>query len=148
MRSILILLLLGKLHAILLSCWINAHSSVAKHFGVLMVTIPSKENVCINIADCMWVQCWLWPVLYRHTHKHTQTHTVLCFLATIEWFFSFKITEYFLSYSDIYRSKDILKNFNEFLTNLFMPLYEVSIDPRSHEKLHKFLQQVSWNSHC
>ena len=49
------------------------------------------------------------------------------------------------SFSDIYRSKNILKNFNEFLVNLFMPLYEVSIDPKSHEKLHKFLQQVSWN---
>ena len=49
------------------------------------------------------------------------------------------------SFSDIYRSKNILKNFNEFLVNLFMPLYEVSIDPKSHEKLHKFLQQVSRN---
>ena len=49
------------------------------------------------------------------------------------------------SFSDIYRSKNILKNFNEFLVNLFMPLYEVSIDPKSHEKLHKFLQQVSWS---
>ena len=49
----------------------------------------------------------------------------------------------FLLFRDIYRSKNILNNFNEFLVNLFMPLYEVSIDPKSHEKLHKFLQQVN-----
>ena len=38
--------------------------------------------------------------------------------------------------------KNLLKNFDEFLVNLFMPLYEVSINPKSHPKLHKFLQQV------
>ena len=48
-------------------------------------------------------------------------------------------------YSDIYRSKNLLKNFDEFLVNLFMPLYEVSINPESHPKLHKFLQQVRIN---
>ena len=44
--------------------------------------------------------------------------------------------------SDIYRSKDLIKNFDELLKNLFVPLYEVSLNPQSHKKLHKFLQQV------
>ncbi|XP_065905319.1 AMP deaminase 2-like isoform X3 [Dysidea avara] len=43
---------------------------------------------------------------------------------------------------DISRSKNLLNNFNEFLVNLFMPLYEVSINLESHPKLHKFLQHV------
>ena len=83
--------------------------------------------------------------------KHTlQLHRHLIFITTYLSQRDILINEYCLfmyPFSDIYRSKNILKNFNEFLTNLFMPLYEVSINPKSHEKLHKFLQQVSINLH-
>ena len=37
----------------------------------------------------------------------------------------------------------MLKNFEEFLDNIFRPLFEVSIDPQSHPELHQFLKQVS-----
>ncbi|CAG9128019.1 unnamed protein product [Plutella xylostella] len=43
---------------------------------------------------------------------------------------------------DIYRIKNILKNFQEFLSNLFDPLFQVSIDPSSNTELHKFLTHV------
>ncbi|CAH0690398.1 unnamed protein product [Spodoptera exigua] len=43
---------------------------------------------------------------------------------------------------DIYRYKKILKNFQEFLTNLFEPLFLVSVDPSSDPDLHKFLSHV------
>ena len=36
----------------------------------------------------------------------------------------------------------MLRTFAEFLDNLFEPLFEVSIDPSSHPKLHLMLQQV------
>lgn len=45
--------------------------------------------------------------------------------------------------SDIYKSNKILNNFQEFLTNIFLPLFEVTIDPTSHPELHRFLQFVS-----
>ncbi len=48
---------------------------------------------------------------------------------------------FFLS-SDIYQSKNLFNNFGELLENIFMPLYEVSIDPGSHPELYKFLNQV------
>ncbi|XP_033118747.1 AMP deaminase 2-like isoform X3 [Anneissia japonica] len=41
---------------------------------------------------------------------------------------------------DIYRSNGILSNFGEMLTNIFMPLFEVTKDPSSHPELHQFLQ--------
>ena len=44
--------------------------------------------------------------------------------------------------SDIYQSKNLFNNFGELLENIFIPLYEVSIDPDSHPELYKFLNQV------
>ncbi|XP_078326691.1 AMP deaminase 2-like isoform X6 [Crassostrea virginica] len=44
---------------------------------------------------------------------------------------------------DIYKSAKIVKNFQEILENIFMPLFEVSRNPQSHPELHKFLMYVS-----
>ncbi|PAV89020.1 hypothetical protein WR25_14959 [Diploscapter pachys] len=44
---------------------------------------------------------------------------------------------------DIYKSKDMLKNFDNLLDNIFTPLFEVTNDPSSHPDLYRFLQQVS-----
>lgn len=49
-------------------------------------------------------------------------------------------------FSDVYRTKKQLANFQEMLENIFMPLFEVTIDPRSHPELHLFLQHVSATS--
>ncbi|ULU07048.1 hypothetical protein L3Y34_018670 [Caenorhabditis briggsae] len=44
---------------------------------------------------------------------------------------------------DVYRLKNMIKNFDDMLDNLFTPLFEVTNDPSSHPELHLFLQQVS-----
>ena len=46
-------------------------------------------------------------------------------------------------FSDIYKSKHLLENFGEMLENIFLPLFEATINPDSHPNLHKFLHQVS-----
>ncbi|KAJ0173440.1 hypothetical protein K1T71_010589 [Dendrolimus kikuchii] len=43
---------------------------------------------------------------------------------------------------DIYRINKLLKNFQEFLNNLFEPLFQVSVDPSSNTELHKFLAHM------
>ncbi|CAH4034184.1 unnamed protein product [Pieris brassicae] len=43
---------------------------------------------------------------------------------------------------DIYRISKLLNNFQEFINNLFDPLFQVSIDPHSNVELHKFLTHV------
>nr|XP_021191882.2 AMP deaminase 2 [Helicoverpa armigera] len=43
---------------------------------------------------------------------------------------------------DIYHYKKLIKNFQEFLTNLFEPLFRVSVNPSSNPDLHKFLTHV------
>ncbi|CAG9789536.1 unnamed protein product [Diatraea saccharalis] len=43
---------------------------------------------------------------------------------------------------DIYRINKLLRNFQEFLNNLFDPLFQVSVDPNSNPELHKFLTHV------
>ena len=49
-------------------------------------------------------------------------------------------------FSDVYHTKKQLANFQEMLENIFMPLFEVTIDPRSHPELHLFLEHVSITS--
>ncbi|EFO91352.1 hypothetical protein CRE_11753 [Caenorhabditis remanei] len=44
---------------------------------------------------------------------------------------------------DVYRNKNMVKNFDDMLDNLFTPLFEVTNDPSTHPELHLFLQQVS-----
>ena len=46
--------------------------------------------------------------------------------------------------SDIYRSKNLLENFGQMMENIFLPLFEVTLDPDSHPNLYKFLNQVRW----
>jgi len=43
---------------------------------------------------------------------------------------------------DIYRANKCVENFQEIITNLFQPLFEVTKDPNSHPSLHRFLQYV------
>uniref|UniRef100_A0A0A9WA91 AMP deaminase n=2 Tax=Lygus hesperus TaxID=30085 RepID=A0A0A9WA91_LYGHE len=43
---------------------------------------------------------------------------------------------------DIFRSNKLMTNFQEFLNNIFLPLFEVTNNPNTHPNLHKFLQYV------
>ncbi|ODV81767.1 AMP deaminase [Suhomyces tanzawaensis NRRL Y-17324] len=43
---------------------------------------------------------------------------------------------------DLYKRNGNVETFQDILRNLFQPLYEVSLDPKSHPKLHIFLQRV------
>ncbi|XP_035517494.1 AMP deaminase 2 isoform X3 [Morone saxatilis] len=43
---------------------------------------------------------------------------------------------------DVYHTKKQLANFQEMLENIFIPLFEVTINPRSHPELHLFLEHV------
>ncbi|CAH4034181.1 AMP deaminase 2 isoform X3 [Pieris brassicae] len=43
---------------------------------------------------------------------------------------------------DIFKSNKIMNNFQEFLSNIFEPLFEVTRDPNSNIELHKFLTHV------
>jgi len=47
-----------------------------------------------------------------------------------------------LSVSDIYASKNVLNNFQQFLENVFGPLIEATLHPQKHPELHLFLQHV------
>jgi AMP deaminase len=43
---------------------------------------------------------------------------------------------------DVYKSSNLMENFQQIIVNLFQPLFEVTKDPSSHPKLHIFLQRV------
>lgn len=44
---------------------------------------------------------------------------------------------------DIYKANNCVENFQQILTNLFEPLFEVTKDPNRHPALHRFLQYVT-----
>ena len=43
---------------------------------------------------------------------------------------------------DIYKAQGLVDNFEQLLDNVFMPLFEVTVDPNSHPQLHLFLKQA------
>ncbi|KAL1130523.1 hypothetical protein AAG570_011769 [Ranatra chinensis] len=43
---------------------------------------------------------------------------------------------------DVFKLNNLMKNFQEFLDNVFRPLFEVTDNPQSHPELHRFLQYV------
>ena len=43
---------------------------------------------------------------------------------------------------DVYKSSGLIENFEQLITNVFQPLFEVTKDPSSHPKLFVFLQRV------
>lgn len=43
---------------------------------------------------------------------------------------------------DIYKAQGIIENFEQLLENIFVPLFEVTVDPNSHDQLHLFLEAV------
>ncbi|XP_067677001.1 AMP deaminase 2-like isoform X1 [Haliotis asinina] len=44
---------------------------------------------------------------------------------------------------DVYHSNKLVKNFQEILENVFLPLFEATNNPKSHPELHAFLQYVT-----
>lgn len=44
---------------------------------------------------------------------------------------------------DIFRSKGLLPNFAKMLENIFLPLFEATINPKDHKELHLFLKYVT-----
>ncbi|OCK80708.1 AMP deaminase 3 [Lepidopterella palustris CBS 459.81] len=43
---------------------------------------------------------------------------------------------------DVYKATGLMDNFEQVIINVFQPLFEVTKDPKSHPKLHVFLQRV------
>lgn len=44
----------------------------------------------------------------------------------------------------MYKNMGIVTSFQNIIDNIFIPLFEVSVDPNSHPQLHVFLLQVSF----
>ncbi|CAH8510627.1 unnamed protein product [Schistosoma haematobium] len=44
---------------------------------------------------------------------------------------------------DVYHAKGSMKYFQDIITNVFQPLFEVTVNPKSHPELHAFLQYVT-----
>lgn len=45
----------------------------------------------------------------------------------------------FFIFSDIFKSNNILDNFQQLLDNVFLPLFEATNDPNTHPDLHRYI---------
>lgn len=45
--------------------------------------------------------------------------------------------------SDIFRSKKLIPHFAKILENIFLPLFEATVNPGEHKAVHVFLKYVS-----
>jgi len=48
---------------------------------------------------------------------------------------------------NVYKEMGIVTSFQNMLDNIFIPLFEVTVDPDSHPQLHVFLKQVCSSLH-
>ena len=46
-------------------------------------------------------------------------------------------------HSDVFRSKNFLPHFGKMLENIFVPVFEATINPQAHKELSVFLRHVS-----
>lgn len=54
----------------------------------------------------------------------------------------------FISSSDIFKSRKLIPNFAKMLENIFLPLFEATVNPQKHKELHVFLKYVSSRFIC
>lgn len=64
-------------------------------------------------------------------------------LNVLLYHFNFQCTVQLPRLYNVYKQMGIVKSFQNILDNIFIPLFEVTIDPNSHPQLHLFLMQVS-----
>lgn len=54
-----------------------------------------------------------------------------------------KLIGFLLSCSDIFKSKKLIPHYAKMLENVFLPLFEATVNPQKHKVLHVFLKYVS-----
>ncbi|XP_043572441.1 AMP deaminase 2-like isoform X3 [Chiloscyllium plagiosum] len=71
-----------------------------------------------------------WDRLAKWAVKHKVYSNNVCWLVQVPRLF------------DVFRTKKQLHNFQDMLENIFIPVFEATINPRNHPELHLFLQHV------
>lgn len=64
-------------------------------------------------------------------------------ILSLQFFFSLNFCWQLPRLYNVYKKMGIVNSFQNILDNMFVPLFEVTIDPNSHPQLHLFLTQVS-----
>lgn len=80
--------------------------------------------------------------------EYSECHKPLLSFITFWWnqvlkIFWKNVKQFCLSFSDIFKSKKLVPNFAKMLENIFLPLFEATVNPQNHKELHVFLKYVS-----
>lgn len=86
-------------------------------------------------------------VLSKHALDHTSAQNIVSSYITSTFSESIHFLLYnyvmFISFSDIFKSRKLIANFAKMLENIFLPLFEATVNPQKHKELHVFLKYVS-----
>ncbi|KAG8132235.1 hypothetical protein E2320_010105, partial [Naja naja] len=97
-------------------------------------------TVYLRPARDEWDKLAKWAVTHR---VHSNNVRWLVQVPAIRFMCDGALTFCVLTFnSDVYKTKKQLANFQEMLENIFLPLFEATINPASHPELHLFLEHV------
>lgn len=86
-------------------------------------------------------------LLSKHALDHTSAQNIVSSYinSTFSESIHFLLYNYimFVSFSDIFKSRQLIPNFAKMLENIFLPLFEATVNPLQHKELHVFLKYVS-----
>lgn len=86
-------------------------------------------------------------VLSKHALDHTSAQNIVSSYinSTFSESIHFLLYNYvmFIFFSDIFKSRKLIANFAKMLENIFLPLFEATVNPQKHKELHVFLKYVS-----
>ncbi len=109
-----------------------------------LFTPTTSAGSCRSHDSCEDTHTHSHTLTHTHTHTHTLTHTLSLTHTHSRTHSEFKtVCCVMFVRSDVYRTKKQLSNFQQMLENIFLPLFEVTINPSSHPQLHLFLEHVS-----
>jgi len=97
----------------------------------------------ISLLNGLW-QITFTLIMFVGWFKYHDSSKCCLLIFNFTYFLPFFATDNrgYSIHSDIYKSKNLINNFEEILINIYQPLFETTNDPASHPELHQFLQYV------
>ena len=109
----------------------------------------TKTLVChlvdwlIYPKNVLFVDYWFYRSIYTYFYFCDESYEVkgtFHFITVV--FYAIEAALRTSNFSDVYKAKSMVENFEEIIANTFFPIIEASVNPSSNPNLHKFLNMV------
>jgi len=120
-----------------------------RYFFTFGCTIRPLECIFLELSfallcACHYITVWIFDFCFFSAYWCWLIFYLLFECSYLGRFFSFQIPRLY----NVYKEMGIVTSFQNMLDNIFLPLFEVTVNPDSHPHLHMFLKQVSLSVLC